>query len=229
MLGLGPRCTGFNSLHPDPKKLDSLVFTWHDTQDMQKFGWILTFGLAAPVALISALLLLVILAPAPTITPVPAGQVLSATTKLYEPQSFPKTETNVSVISADARSLIVRNYLAKYDSPLTEYADLVVQISDKYELDYRLLVAIAQQESNLCKKIPDNSFNCWGFGIYGDLVTRFSSYPEGLETVAKTLKKNYIDKGLKTPEQIMVKYTPPSVEKGGPWAQGVNQFLSEME
>ncbi len=196
---------------------------------MQKLGWILTFGIAAPVALISALALLLVVTPAPIVAPVPVGQVLSETTRLYEPQTFPQSETSISIVPADARSLIIKNYLTKYNSPLTEYADLVVQISDKYSLDYRLLVAIAQQESNLCKKIPENSFNCWGFGIYGDLVTRFGSYPEGLETVAKTLKKNYIDQGLKTPEQIMAKYTPPSVEKGGPWAKGVNQFLAEME
>lgn len=90
-------------------------------------------------------------------------------------------------------------------------------------------MAIAQQESNLCKKIPENSFNCWGYGIYGDKVTRFSNYIEGLEIVARNLKKNYIDRGLDTPEKIMAKYTPPSLEIGGPWARGVSQFMSDLE
>ena len=96
-------------------------------------------------------------------------------------------------------------------------------------MDYRLLVAIAQQESNLCKKIPFESFNCWGFGIYGDNVVRFSNYSEGLEIVAKTLKHKYVDIGLDTPEKIMAKYTPPSLEKGGPWAKAVAQFMSDLE
>ena len=104
-----------------------------------------------------------------------------------------------------------------------------MEISDKYALDYRLLVAIARQESGLCRSIPDNSFNCWGYGIYGDRVTRFDSYPQALNTVAKGLKINYIDKGLITPEQIMAKYTPPSIDKGGPWAKAINQFFIELE
>ncbi len=109
------------------------------------------------------------------------------------------------------------------------FAPDIVSVSDKYSLDYRLLVAIAQQESNLCKKIPVDSHNCWGFGIYGDKVTRFDNYRQALEIVAKALKKNYLDRGLVTPEAIMAKYTPPSVEKGGPWAKGVNQFMTDLE
>jgi len=133
------------------------------------------------------------------------------------------------VKSGDARPIIIRDYLYLHRSPLEPYAAQIVEISDKYKLDYRLLVAIARQESNLCKVIPDNSYNCWGFGIYGDKITRFDNYSQGLEIVANTLKTKYIDQGLTTPEQIMAKYTPPSLEKGGPWAKGVNQFLSELE
>ena len=70
------------------------------------------------------------------------------------------------------------------------------------------------------------SHNCWGYGIYGDLVTKFNSYPDGMETVAKGLKKNYIDRGLDTPEEIMAKYTPPSQ---GSWAAGVNRVMDALE
>ena len=134
-----------------------------------------------------------------------------------------------SVKPADAIPEIVKNYLKKYSSPLYPQADFLVETARNNNLDPRLLVAIAQQESNLCKRIPANSHNCWGFGIYGDKVTRFDSYPQALETVAKTLKKKYIDIGLTTPEEIMAKYTPPSVELGGPWAKGVNQFMLDLE
>lgn len=136
---------------------------------------------------------------------------------------------NYSITSGDARPIIIRNYLHYYRSPLEPYSAKIVEISDQYKLDFRLLVAIARQESGLCKVIPENSYNCWGYGIYGDKVTRFANYEEGLETVARGLKKNYLDKGLVTAEQIMAKYTPPSLEKGGAWAKGVNQFLAELE
>jgi len=182
------------------------------------------FFLGAPTLLFVSFLLLSRL-PASPQSPIP-GSVLSSTT-VSEDYLYPQSIGTFG--TTDARVYIIKNYLKKYSSPLVPFSQEIVDISDKYTLDYRLLVAIARQESNLCKRIPANSHNCWGFGIYGDKVTRFDSYPQALETVAKTLKKKYIDIGLTTPEEIMAKYTPPSVELGGPWAKGVNQFMLDLE
>lgn len=169
---------------------------------------------------------------------VKAGGILLKTTAKYHlldneyqmyaslPQVLGSFTTAVN--TGDARPEIIRQFLARHKSPLESYADLLVATSDKYGLDFRLLVAIAMQESNLCKKIPDDSYNCWGFGIYGDKVHRFKNYEEGIERVAKTLRENYVNKGLVTPEQIMAKYAPPSVDKGGPWAQGIRKFFEEL-
>ena len=159
------------------------------------------------------------------LSPVSYQKILGTST-LLESQFAPAPVIDSTLKTADARPLIIKNYLNKYKSELEPYSQLIVDVSDKYSLDYRLLVAIAQQESNLCKRIPANSYNCWGFGIYGDKVTRFNSYPQALDKVAKTLKKEYFDKGLTTPEAIMAKYTPPSQ---GSWAAGVSSFLSELE
>lgn len=126
----------------------------------------------------------------------------------------------------DGRSANLQNFFRKYNSPLYDLADYIVYISDKYGFDYRLLPAIAMQESTLCKYIPENSFNCWGYGIYGNQVLRFSSYREAIETVARGIKNNYIDKGLTTPEAIMSKYTPSSP---GSWARGVNHSFGLLE
>lgn len=131
-----------------------------------------------------------------------------------------------AVQSGDARPEIVRQYLEKYQSPLLPYADYIIQLSDENGLDFRLIVAIAQCESNVCKKIPEDSYNCWGFE---NGATKFQSWGHALSRVAETLKEGYVDQGLITPEQIMPKYAPPSMEKGGPWARCVRQFLEEME
>ncbi len=185
--------------------------------------WLVTFVLAAPAALMAALVALMI-------TPVPdQRQVLSAATEVYAAQTNNSSSISALITAADGRALIIRNYLRVHNSPLEPFSDEVVRVGDKYAVDPNLLIAIAQQESNLCKKIPLDSHNCWGFGIYGDKVTRFSSYPEALDRVAATLKKKYIDQGLNTPEEIMVRYTPPSVEKGGAWASGIHQFLGELQ
>ncbi|MGB9883388.1 MAG: hypothetical protein ACPLRN_02630 [Microgenomates group bacterium] len=126
----------------------------------------------------------------------------------------------------DGRVANLKAFFRKHNSPLYDYAQKIVEVSDKYGFDYRLLPAIAMQESNLCRVIPENSYNCWGWGIYGNLVTKFKSYDEAIETVAKGLKEEYIDKGLVTASSIMKKYTPPST---GSWAHGVNTFLKALE
>jgi hypothetical protein len=197
--------------------------------NIRKIAWIFAFILGAPIAIFSSFTLLDSLnSPYQPSLP-PPTRVLGISTQISSPNYSLTSVITDSVNSADARPLIIRNYLRQYDSPLEPYYQTVVEISDKYSLDYRLLVAIAQQESNLCKKIPAGSHNCWGFGIYGDLITRFDNYPQALDTVARTLRKEYLDKGLNTPEKIMAKYTPPSVEIGGPWAKGVSQFMAELE
>lgn len=196
---------------------------------MRKVLWLSTFILAAPALIVWSLFLLLSANDIPTSTSNSAPEVLSSNTQVLLGSNKSLTEISSDVTVADARPLILRKYLAQRNSELEPHAQLLVDTSDKYGLDFRLLVAIARQESNLCKIIPHNSYNCWGFGIYGTKVTRFDNYPQAIETVSKTLKLQYLDKGLDTPEKIMAKYTPPSVALGGPWAKGVNQFLDELE
>lgn len=131
-----------------------------------------------------------------------------------------------AVQAADARPELIRQYLNKYKSPLLPYSDLIVSLSDQYDLDFRLIVSIAQCESNLCKKMPEGSYNCWGFE---NGETRFHSWEQAINQVAKTLKERYINQGLTTPDLIMPRYAPPSVAKGGPWARCVNQFMEELQ
>jgi hypothetical protein len=130
------------------------------------------------------------------------------------------------VTEADGRSEKIRQFLAANNSPLEPYADDIVQAADQYGLDYRLIPSIAMQESNLCKKIPEGSNNCWGFGIYGKTVTRFADYKEGIYTVTKALATKYKGQGLVTPDQIMTMYTPSS---NGSWAFSVNHFMDQLQ
>ena len=137
---------------------------------------------------------------------------------------IPKVSVTAEI--GDARVEIVRQYLHRYDSPMKHMAEHLVSAADKNGLDFRLTTAIAQQESNLCKRIPPGGYNCWGWGIHSAGTLGFQSFEEGINTVSKGLRENYIDKGYTTPDEIMKKYTPSS---NGSWANGVNQFLAEME
>lgn len=189
---------------------------------MNKAILIAVFLIVAPVNLITCLFALSQTAPT-SLQPSPQ--------RIFNSQLFaalPESSGEVlgTFSSSDARPVIIKNYLEHYYSPMSPYANLIVSVSDKYGIDWRLLVAIAQQESNLGKKIPENSYNAWGWGIHSEGTLHFSSWQEGIETVAKGIKEDYINKGYITPEEIMSKYTPSS---NGSWAYGVNQFLNELE
>jgi len=130
------------------------------------------------------------------------------------------------IVPGDARSQIISDYLKSQNSPLLPYSEKIIEAADKYNLDYRLLPAIAQKESGLCKRIPEGSHNCWGWGIHSKGTLMFDSYDEAIEIVSKGLRENYLDEGYVTPDQIMKKYAHPDSTT---WANGVNVYMSEME
>ncbi len=134
---------------------------------------------------------------------------------------------NSSIITGDARPLILERFIKTYnkDSPLLPYTYFLVDVADRDNLEFSLMTAIAMQESNLCKHIPENSKNCWGLGIYGDKIWRFNTYEEAIEAVGKTLSK-YASKGRLQPEEIMEIYTPSS---NGSWAHAVRKFMDDMK
>ncbi len=123
----------------------------------------------------------------------------------------------------DTRPLIVEKFLK--GTPLAPYSKYMVEISDKYDIDYRLIPAIAMKESG-GGAASQTSHNAWGFE---NGRTKFSSWETGIESVALTLKTRYISKGLVTPDQIMAIYAPPQLETGGKWARDINYFFTKME
>lgn len=195
-----------------------------DTVKNKTNHWFVTawFGMAT-TTLIFASILSIYLASAKVVYPT------SQNFKLYA--ALPSTETSISddITFADGRAKIIEDFFTTRKSPLADYSNNFIQVADKYQLDFRLLPAIAMQESNGGKKVINDSYNPFGYGIYGKLVTRFNSWDEAIERVGRALREDYLNQGLKTPNQIMVKYTPPSLEKGGAWAKGVSSFISELQ
>lgn len=143
-------------------------------------------------------------------------------------ESLDNAINNMPYLSGDktVRVETIRQFLSQYNSPLEQHAGYIVEVSDTYGIDPRLIPAIAMQESNLCKKTPADSYNCWGYGIYGNKTMTFSNYKEGIERVAFTLSQSYVKKGYSTIEQIMSKYTPRNTNN---WAAAVTHFMGQME
>lgn len=136
-------------------------------------------------------------------------------------------EIKTAIATQDARPIVINKYLEYWDSPMQGLGDYIVHAADKNQIDPYLVVAIAQQESNLGKKTPDSCYNAWGWGIHSEGTLCFNSWKEGISAFSQGLSENYYAYGLKTPEEIMTKYVPHS--PGGAWAKGVNQFLADLQ
>lgn len=145
----------------------------------------------------------------------------------YYSQAQTGLKTLAAVGRSDSRPVIVDNFLSRHRSPMSGMGAVFVREADKYNLDYRLLPAIAFQESTLGKKIPRGSHNAFGWAIYtgANSGATFNDWEHAIEVVAKGLKVKYLDQGLSTTEAIMGRYTPDS---DGSWAFGVNFAIEEM-
>lgn len=96
-------------------------------------------------------------------------------------------------VEADTRVRILKDFLAQYNSPLASSAQTFIKAADKYNLDWRLVASISGVESTFAQQLPSNSYNAWGWGIYGDNAIYFSSYDEAIETISKSLREKYMD------------------------------------
>ncbi|HSX58545.1 MAG TPA: hypothetical protein VLE47_04755 [Candidatus Saccharimonadales bacterium] len=152
--------------------------------------------------------------------------IVSSPIESYYAQKSSTPKIYSAVGRGDSRAVIVDNFLARHNSPMSGLGTTFVSTADKYGLDYRLMPAIAFQESTLGKNIPKGSHNAWGWAIYtgADSGARFHDWQFAIETVAKGLKYDYIDRGLTTPEAIMTRYA----DSEGAWAFGVEFAMSEM-
>ena len=134
-------------------------------------------------------------------------------------------QPTLSIKVDDNRVKIIKNFLDKYNSPLAKYANTFVERADNYGIDWKLVASISGVESTFGKHIPYNSYNGWGWGVYGNNVMYFSSWENGIETVSKGLRENYINKwGAENVYEIGKYYASSPT-----WASRVTYFMEKME
>lgn len=134
--------------------------------------------------------------------------------------------TQTSQIEAkkiDRQAKILAQYLARFDSPLQNHAQDFIDAANTYQLDWKLLPAIAGVESTFGKQIP-GGFNAWGWGVYGTQAVYFNSWRDGIFTIAKGLRENYLNKGLTDPFSINRVYAASPY-----WGGKVSSFMQDLE
>lgn len=125
----------------------------------------------------------------------------------------------------DTRIAQLQGYLETRKSPLAQSAKHFIAEADRLGLDWRLVAAIAGNESYFGKLIPRNSNNAWGWAVYTGMTDgrHFTDWNEGITVVSEGLKHNYIDSGLVTIDQIGRRY---AADPG--WSSKVKHFIAAI-
>ncbi len=131
----------------------------------------------------------------------------------------PKIEQKPMV---DNRVKALKNIFSKYSSPLGEYADTFVAQADKYGVDWKLLPAISGLESSFGLYLMPGSYNGYGWG--GGYIY-FKDWKDGISTINKTLRENYMDKW----NAHDVWSIGPIYAESKTWSVRVNSFMNEIE
>lgn len=105
----------------------------------------------------------------------------------------------------DERASRIDAYFAKREMPLTGFGETFVEVADAYDIDWRLLPAIAVRESSGGKHLLNKNPFGWG-----SCKIKFSNFDEAIEEVGKNLSGNDPDTAKyyadKTTYQILWAY-----------------------
>lgn len=111
-------------------------------------------------------------------------------------------------------------------STLSGKGEIYAKYSIQYGVDPYLAVAISLHETGCnsnCSNLVKTKHNVGGMmGNNGALS--FATLDEGIEKFIKNLKTNYVDYGLKTPEQMNPKYAASKT-----WATKVNSYINKIK
>jgi|GEM_PF-2617586 len=150
-------------------------------------------------------------------------------TNAYQPPLLtPQNEEGLVIsyelkVNPDNRREKVRALLAKYNSPMVDQADFYVDIADKYNLDWRLLVSISGIESGFGKYLLPNSYNPFGWG--GGYLY-FDSWEESIETVSSTFDNKWRDWTTLKVDKMAPVYCPPNYIN---WTRAVTGYMEELD
>lgn len=139
--------------------------------------------------------------------------------------------TSFETNAVDARAVKIEKVFEKFKCPMLGTGEFLVQKADEFGIPYWLVASVAFQESGCGKKTPNvaglaESYNAWGYGVWGGNVKTFDSWEAGISAVSKYFGVNFFSKNITDPCEIMKVYTPPSK---GSWCEGVKYFGELIE
>jgi len=110
----------------------------------------------------------------------------------------------------------IRDFYARWNAPMATHAEYIVQVSEEFGIDWRLIPAISVVESSGGRHCF-LSYNAFGWGKHG-----FSNFEDAIYTVAKGLATGY---QTDNPYSIAPKYNPVTPSA---WANKVSGLMSQI-
>ncbi|MBN1162635.1 hypothetical protein JXA34_02735 [Patescibacteria group bacterium] len=144
---------------------------------------------------------------------------------IYSSKPLTMDEMTYDIYTKDSRSQRINEVFKEYGCPLEGMGETFVHEADENDIPWWIVAAIAFQESSCGKNSPkidgQESYNAWGWAVYGESVHSFDNWARGIETVSKYLSNRFYSQGITNTCEIMKIYTPPS---NGSWCEGVEHF-----
>ncbi|NBO17590.1 MAG: hypothetical protein EBV07_01745 [Proteobacteria bacterium] len=149
---------------------------------------------------------------------------------VYTAEPLVLGSSSVSLHGMDSRAKKIEGVFRAYNCPMAGTGQYIVEQADKNGIPYWIVASIAFQES-LCGKItPEKngveSYNAWGWAVYGSSSKYFNNYEHGIKVLSEYLSKRFFKQGITDTCDIMKVYTPPS---NGSWCRGVNYFAEKIQ
>jgi len=149
---------------------------------------------------------------------------------IYTAEPLVLGSSSVSLHGMDSRAKKIEGVFRAYNCPMVGTGQYIVEQADKNGIPYWIVASIAFQESICGKLTPEKngveSYNSWGWAIYGSSSKAFNSYEHGIKVVSEYLSKRFFKQGITDTCDIMKVYTPPS---NGSWCRGVNYFGEKIQ
>ncbi len=149
---------------------------------------------------------------------------------IYASTPLTLKDMDYSIYTRDSRAQKINAVFKKYKCPMEGLGDVFVYEADKYNIPWWLVASVSFQESGCGKKTPEvsglESYNAWGWAVYGSNVQTFDNWVRGIETVSEYMSEKFFKKGITDTCEIMKVYTPPSQ---GSWCEGVSYFGQEIQ
>ena len=126
----------------------------------------------------------------------------------------------------------------EYTCYLDEVSCKIKEVAERYEINWKMAVAIAKHETGNYTSYAFTSLNNVGGLMYWDgtksALQSFNSLEKGIEKFISNLKYNYYDMGLDTIEEIQQKYAPVGAANdpnglNNYWVSGVTRYYYSLE